>query len=211
MSRILIAYATGEGQTARIADTLANQFHELGHAVEVAHLTGRGLVPDPAMHDAVIVAASVHAGRHQKHALRFVRRYLADLRQRSAAFISVSGMAAATKPAGLQQAAEQVETFLRQADWHPAFVETVAGAFRPSLMGRAMRLGMRLMQKLARKDLDRLGWPADLSHDQEFTDWVALRRFGERFATALPTEAAAAPPLHVPSAAVPTEAQPRVH
>lgn len=186
MSRILIAYATNEGQTGRIATALADQLEQLGHAVERAPLGRKATGPDPTAYDAAIVAASVHAGRHQKHALRYVRHFRAALGQRPAAFVSVSGLAAATRPAGQEEAAKQVEAFLTAAEWHPPLVERVAGALRPSQLSWFLRLVLSQMRKFARKELERLGWPAMGPDDQEFTDWAALRRFGERFAETLP-------------------------
>jgi len=185
MSRILIAYATGEGQTRKIAQALEGQFQALGHTVRVADLTARGNPPDPAAHDAVVVAASVHAGRHQKHALRFVTRHRDALTQRPNAFLSVSLFAAASKEAGLQQAREQVNAFLEKAGWQPEHVEMVAGAFRMSRMGWFGRWVLRRMLGLFRRELERTGWPDVLGGDAEYTDWDALHRFGERFAAAL--------------------------
>lgn len=186
MSHILIAFATGEGQTARITEALVSQFRALGHTVSHADLEDRALHPDPAAHDAVIVAASVHAGRHEKRALRFARRHRDALSQRPNAFLSVSMSAASSNEAGQQKADEQVETFLGQSGWRPEQVETIAGAFRLSRLPPLRRWIMRRMLGLFRKELDRLGWPEDLTHDHEYTDWDALRGFGERFAARLP-------------------------
>lgn len=182
MSRILIVYATDQGQTARIVSALAAQLEAAGHTVQPAELAGGQSPPDPTGYDAVIAAASVHAGRHQKRALHFVRQHRAALEQRPAAFLSVSLLAAATRPAGRKQAAGQVETFLRTSGWRPPLVEMAAGAFRPSELSWQLRLRTWLLGKLLWWYIERLGWPADLDTDREFTDWDALRRFGERFA-----------------------------
>lgn len=186
MSRILIAYATGEGQTGRIAGALANQLEGLGHTVQLAHLTGAGAGPDPGAYDAVLLAASVHAGQHQKGARRYVRRHRQALAGRPAAFLSVSLLAAATQPAGRQRGRGQVQAFLDRTGWHPPLADMAGGAFRASQLSWFLRVGTRLMQKLAARSLRELGWPADLTQDREFTDWDAVRRFGECFAAALP-------------------------
>jgi menaquinone-dependent protoporphyrinogen oxidase len=190
MSRILIVYATGEGQTARIVGALASQLDAMGHSVQVSDLYDLRPRPDPAAYDAAIVAASVHAGRHQRRALRYVRRHRAALSERPTAFVSVSALAGATRPAGRQRALEQAQAFLRRADWQPTLLETVAGAFRASRLPWHLRLGTALARRFSARELERLGWPADLLHDEEFTDWDALRRFGGQFAAALPARAA---------------------
>jgi menaquinone-dependent protoporphyrinogen oxidase len=192
MSRILIAYATGEGQTAKIANALSERLQALGHSVRLADLQHQGAWPDPAAHDAVIVAASVHAGRHQKRALRFVRQHRDVLARRTAAFLSVSMSAAATKEAGLRMADQQVQSFLDEAGWRPAQVETVAGALRYSRLSGLRRLAILVLGRLFRRGLRRLGWPDDLTRDAEFTDWAALRGFADRFAAGLPAAASAA-------------------
>lgn len=185
MSRILIAYATGEGQTAKIVASLAETLEELGHSVRLADLSEAAEGPDPAATDAVMLAASVHAGKHQEIALRYARQHGDALQNRVTAFVSVSLSAAATTPPGRQQASKQAETFLKEADWRPDQVELVAGALRVSQLSWFQRLMTRLAQVLFRKELNRLGWPDDLTLEAEFTDWAALRRLAERFAERL--------------------------
>lgn len=186
MSRILIAYATSEGQTGRISRVLAQQLESLGHTVQRADLAAAGPAPDPADYDGTVVAASVHAGQHQRCAMRYVQQHREALSRSGTAFLSISMSAACTEGAGALQAVEQAEDFLRRTGWRPPLVETVAGAMRVSQLSPLKRLGLRVMIRLFRAELDRLGWPADLIHDAEYTDWNALRGFGERFASDLP-------------------------
>jgi menaquinone-dependent protoporphyrinogen oxidase len=185
MSFILIAFATDEGQTAKVARALADQLRDFGHTVRLSDLQDRADRPDPELYDAVIVAASVHAGRHQKRASRFVRQHRDALVQRATAFLSVSMSAASTTDAGRQMADEQVQVFLRDAGWQPQQVGTIAGALQFSRLSWVRRGITLLLAKVFRKELRRLGWPEDLTRDAEFTDWDALRRFGERFAAGL--------------------------
>lgn len=184
MAKILIGYATNEGQVAKIVNAITVQLRALRHTVHSADLATDCSDCDPGGYDAVIVAASVHAGKHQAQAVRFVKQYRDSLQQCTTAFLSVSLSAAATEQAGLRQADEQLEAFLRETAWQPDMVETVAGAFRYSRFSRIWRWIIRLANKLANKDFARLGWP-DLTYDQEFTDWHALRYFGQRFADRL--------------------------
>ena len=188
MSRILIAYATSEGQTAKIARFLAGQLQALGHSVQPIALDAGDTSPDPSAYEAVIVAASVHAGRHQKSALHYVQRYRDVLAERVAAFLSASMAAAATKDTGLRQASEQAEAFLNEAGWRPEQVEMVGGAFRLSRLSWLYRWMTRIGQKLFKKELGRLGWPDDLTRDVELTDWDGLHRFAERFAARLQSD-----------------------
>ena len=61
--RICIAYATGEGQTAKIADYIADVVRAEGHdavTVDIGHT--KNVVPDAS--DGVIVGCSIHMGKH---------------------------------------------------------------------------------------------------------------------------------------------------
>ena len=178
--KILAAYATREGQTARIMGILATQLEAAGQVVETVDLGKLPQGADPADFDGVIVAGSVHAGKHEKEVSRFVASHREILAERRTAFLSVSMFAAALEEEGRRHAEEQVETFLADTDWKPDMVETVAGALRYSKFSRPWRWILKLSNRLARKDLDRQGWP-QLTEDREFTDWAALERFGERF------------------------------
>ncbi len=184
MSNIMIAYATGEGQTAKICGALAQQLETAGHNVTLLDLESDNTAPVVGSFDAVIVAASVHAGKHQKSVAHFVTDNREALRARLTAFLSVSLAATATEESGRNRANEQVNAFLEQVDWQPDMIETLAGAFRYSEFSGFRRWIFNLSQKLFRKELDKQGWP-ELTADQEFTDWEQLRRFGNEFSSRL--------------------------
>ncbi len=184
MSNVLIAYATSEGQTARISKSLAERLGDAGHAVDLADLASRTPGLEVSGYDGVIVAASVHAGKHQESVMRFVAEHAEALGDKVTAFLSVSMSAASATEAGRERAGEQVASFLESVAWRPDFVETVAGAFRYSSFSRGWRWMIGVSQRIFGKELRRQGWP-DLTGDGEYTDWVALRKFGDSFADAL--------------------------
>ncbi|WP_369232074.1 flavodoxin domain-containing protein [Streptomyces sp. R21] len=71
-ARVLVAYGTTNGSTARIAEAIADVLNKEGLAAEV--------LPAPAVtevesYDAVVVGGGLYAGRWHKHARRFVRRH----------------------------------------------------------------------------------------------------------------------------------------
>ena len=184
MASILIAYATGEGQTTKICSTLAHQLGSVGHVIDLVDLGSRNTLPNLVRYDAVIVAASVHAGKHQGSALRFVSEHAGELGDKTTAFLSVSISAATDAQAGRQRADEQVASFLEAVKWKPDFVEMLGGAIRYSERSFWWRWIMGLSKRLFKKELNRQGWP-DLTIDKEFTDWSALRDFGKSFAAKL--------------------------
>ena len=71
-ARVLVAYGTTNGSTARIAEAIADVLNKEGLAAES--------LPAPAVtevesYDAVVVGGGLYAGRWHKHARRFVRRH----------------------------------------------------------------------------------------------------------------------------------------
>jgi len=88
MERVGVFYATREGHTARIAEHVASALRRVGIIVEVSNI--RHAEPDLAGYSAVILAASVHAGTHEREMAAFVRRHIAQLGRVPAAFISVT-------------------------------------------------------------------------------------------------------------------------
>ena len=88
MAPILIVYGTTEGQTEKIARILAQNLREEGAEVDVMNAAH-----DPGLHPedfrAIIVAASLHAGKYQKPVRRWVQANVETLRTRQSAFPSV--------------------------------------------------------------------------------------------------------------------------
>jgi len=94
---ILIAYATSEGQTRKIARFCADHLITQGHSVELLPLVDDTDDDDPvdmSRFDAAILAGSVHGGRLQPQLLRFAARHAAALTGRSGLFLMVSLAAA---------------------------------------------------------------------------------------------------------------------
>ena len=103
-----------------------------------------------------VIAASVHAGRHEREIIAFVKRYRAELERLSAAFISVT-----LSEAGVED---------------PARTLPVAGALTYTRYNVLVRF---IMKRIARK----AGGPTDTSRDYDFTNWDAIDRFAESVAS----------------------------
>ena len=80
MTRTCIAYVTHEGQTAKIAEYIADVIRAHGQEAETVDIkkSGNG-VPDG--YDGVIVGSSIHVGKHDKHATEYVKRNRGALEQ----------------------------------------------------------------------------------------------------------------------------------
>lgn len=171
--KVLLVYGTTEGQTRKIAEFVADHLLQLGLRALTAN-TSEAPAPDPRDFDAVLVAASVHAGRYQPSVIGFVREHLAAITSRANAFLSVSLAAADDDPEDVAGLAKCVADFVRETGWTPQRVHHVAGAFRYTSYDFLKRWAMKYIAF-------RKGAPTDTSRDWELTDWEELRRFADTF------------------------------
>jgi menaquinone-dependent protoporphyrinogen oxidase len=177
MSRILLLYATMEGQTERIAERIAHKLREQGHSVEVLPADAAQAQPDPAAYDAVIVGASIHYGHHPAYLRKLIRRHREVLATRPCAFFSVSLSAGGPRPK-LYAAQRYLDKFLRKTGWQPQLTASFAGALKYSLYGPIKRRVMIVFMTLG-------GGETDTSQDYEYTDWDAVERFADAYARRL--------------------------
>ncbi|HEX4997254.1 MAG TPA: flavodoxin domain-containing protein [Terriglobia bacterium] len=182
MNTIAILYATREGQTEKIADFLARHIQEHGFRVEIWNLRETREI-DPERYSAMVLAASVHAGSHEREMVQYVRAHAAKLHSVPTAFLSVTlseaGVerpnATAEERARFEADVHKVlEQFYKETGWRPPRVQPVAGALLYSKYNFFVRF---IMKRIARK----AGAETDTSHDYEYTDWAALEHFAEQF------------------------------
>ncbi|WP_327051345.1 flavodoxin domain-containing protein [Halomicrococcus gelatinilyticus] len=171
MTDVLVCYGTTEGQTATVADRIADVLRGAGHDVDVADLP---IDAAPADYDGVLVGASVHAGKHQRPVTEFVADHRDELNAMPSGFFSVSLSAASESPDGREEAQAVVDDFLDETGWSPDVATTVAGALRYSQYGRIKRLLMRFIA-------GRHSGDTDTSRDYEYTDWDDVEAFAHEF------------------------------
>ena len=123
MTKILIAYGTTEGQTARIADHIADAIRKYGVEAEALDLK-RSKDVSVDGYDALIVGGSIHMGKHQEDVADFVRKHRAVLERRPSAFFSVSLAA----HGDMENAEAYVENFEQQTGWRPTKIGLFSGA-----------------------------------------------------------------------------------
>ena len=175
MSRILLLYATMEGQTARIAERIARALRKQGHSVEM--LPADTAETDPAAYDGVMVGASIHYGHHPANLRTLVRRHGKALAARPCAFFSVSLSAGGPRPKPVA-AQRYIDKFLRRTGWQPQLVASFAGAVKYSVYGPIKRRVMVVFVGLG-------GGETDTTRDYEYTDWEAVDRFAGEYARRL--------------------------
>ena len=174
MANIYVPYGSVEGQTAQIAEYIAELIRAQGHQAEPADLkhAGENL---PAGYDAVIVAASVHMGKHEGFVTDFVKKNRGELDRLPSALVSVSLAAH-----GDGQSAEgYVEKFEEETGWRPAHVGLFAGAL---LYTHYNFLKRQLMKRITK---DKGSPDLDTSRDYVYTEWDGVQRFTEDFLAGL--------------------------
>jgi menaquinone-dependent protoporphyrinogen oxidase len=177
MARILIVYATRQGQTDKIARHLAADIRMHGDTVDLADTDLDGAFPADRA-DAIVVAAPIHAGGYPRSLRRWVKAHREALERVPSVFCSV-GLAVASRTSdGRAQSLEVVERFVRQTGWRPRQIELIAGALSYSKYNWLIRL---IMRRIAAHE----GGDVDTSHDYEYTDWNALDRFAADFVSRL--------------------------
>jgi menaquinone-dependent protoporphyrinogen oxidase len=170
--KVLIAYATTEGQTKKIAEKVAHQAGELGHAVELINTDHKHREIHVDDFDAVIIAASVHQHEHQDAIEIFVAACRAALNTKPTMFLSVSLSAAFDE--GRREAQDYIAKFIAQTGWIPTISLPVGGA----LINEGYDyFQQQILEHIVLKNR-KIDHP---ERDHEFTDWKALADAVEAF------------------------------
>ena len=164
--RVLIGYATSEGQTRKIARFAADRLTDAGQSVELLHLAdAEGL--DLGRFDGAVLGGSLHAGSFQKELKRFAADHAGALNGMPTLFLPVSLAAAGDSADDWEGLNAAVADLTEATGWSPGRIAHVAGAFRFSEYNFLETWVMRWIA--AQKDQG-----VDGTSDREYTDWSAL-------------------------------------
>lgn len=173
MKRVLILYASQEGQTEKIAQGIQEIIKEEGFWVALAPFKQ---APTLEVFDAIIIGASIHVGQYPPALVQYVKSHAHVLNSMKSAFFSVC-LSAADNDATKQQTVETyIRDFLSASSWQPELTSSFAGALKYQDYGFFKR---QLMKRIA-KDLS-----TDTSQNHEYTDWLEVQNFALRFADIL--------------------------
>lgn len=162
---VLIAFATIEGQTGKIARFVESELREAGHDVVIFDVSDKTRSISFEGVDKVILAASVHERRHPETFEVFVASQRHELEKRQTFLISVSLSAAFED--GLEEANDYVVEMKMRTGFTPDAEALVAGAVRS---GSYDYFQSQVIRHVVLRDRD-----YDLEGtEHEFTDWKAL-------------------------------------
>jgi menaquinone-dependent protoporphyrinogen oxidase len=187
MAKLLIVYGSGEGQTTKIAQRIAEVVQGKGHVVELVRGNGLPSNLNLANYHFILVGASIHTGKHQPYIVKFVKSNLNVLTSKPSGFFSVSVSAAAKVPKLKAVAEKYLERFITETGWKPANTTLVGGALQYTKYSFFNKL---LMSFITRNSVG----PTDTKRDYEFTDWDQVTKFAESIVSLLDKSSASAEP-----------------
>ena len=175
MLPILVAYATTEGQTRRIAEFIAERLRIRGHRVDLVDTaTPAAAEAVSVVYQGVILAGSVHQQEHPRSLAQFVKRNHAWLIALPCAVFSVSLTAALDDLESRIETRRLLHDFVDDCKLKPAAMHCVAGALKYTQYDYFKRLVMRLVAR-------QRGQSTDTSKDYEYTDWNGVEAFVDEF------------------------------
>lgn len=175
MKRIVIAFASREGQAERIARHVALGVERRRMAARLIDVSAGETEAGADDCEGAILIASIHRARFEPRLASFLMRHGATLRACPSAFLTVSLAAAAVDPKERLALDEIAQGFVHEAGWHPDLMLHAAGAIHERQLSLTERYAVHSV--VAEKHL-----ALDSSGDTEFTDWQEIDKFIEDFA-----------------------------
>ncbi len=176
---ILVAYATVEGQTRKIAEHIAARLEQAGATVVVGDVGQAGFA-EPGSYQAAILCAPIHIGRYPERMVRFIEDWKEVLDAMPTALVTVSLAIASAYEEEQAEARACPRKLERKTGWTAGVEHNAAGALKYVEYDFFRRWVMR---RIAEKE----GGPVDVSKDHELTDWAALDAFTDSFVASLRT------------------------
>ncbi|HBQ44668.1 MAG TPA: menaquinone-dependent protoporphyrinogen IX dehydrogenase [Thiomicrospira sp.] len=165
MSKILIVYASIDGQTKKICEYIQNKIAErvtLCAIDEVAEL-------NLDYFDKIVIAASIRYGKFNKKVYRFINKNKSLIESKPNAFITVNVTA---RKAGkdVPETNSYVQKMIKKSNWQPNNIAIFAGRINYNAYGFFDRNMIKFIMKLTKG-------PTSADTNIEFTDWDKVDKF----------------------------------
>jgi menaquinone-dependent protoporphyrinogen oxidase len=174
MQRYLVAFASREGQTEKIAHHVARRVEDDGSLVRLIDIRANESEAGADEYDAMLIAGSVHVGRFDPELAAFITRHIAALRRCPSAFLPVSLSAASQDESEKSAIDEIAQGYIAELGWVPDAVHHVAGAVHDRKLNALERTVLHAI-------VDSKGVERQPSGDTELTDWAELDAFVRSF------------------------------
>jgi menaquinone-dependent protoporphyrinogen oxidase len=179
MSRILIVYGTGDGQTLKIAERIAEMAR--AQKFEVDGINAEDDVPTDfsiSSYYAVIIGSSLRNRKYNSSVIECIHKYKSHLQRYPSAFFSVSLGDATFMRKGVDKL---VNSLFTETDWHPKTVGRFGGALKYTRYDIWTKLCMGIAGLF-------MSYPTDTTRDHELTDWEQVDKFAEEFLKSVKTQ-----------------------
>ena len=176
LKKILVLYATREGQTHKIADRIAQHLSLDNSQVQLLNAREVELTAqlDLESFDLLIFGASMHAGGLEPEIIKFVNQHRQIIAQQQRSFFLVL-LSAATKDDQLRSTwlADALKKMKQQIQVEFQDIELIAGALQYSKYPLPLKWVMKRIAQQA-------GEGTDFSQDYEYTDWEQVKAYADR-------------------------------
>lgn len=177
--KIVIAYASIEGQSEKIARRIAGTLEHMAIDSVLINTRKQPDAPWPAACDGLIAGGPLHREHHPEELERWLVTHNEHWSQMPCAFYSVSLSASSDREEDRDDAWRVMHRFLDKVGMHPVESTIMAGALKYSRYGFFEKRIMRnIVKKSGGRDLD-------MSKDYEYTDWHLVEEFARTFAERL--------------------------
>lgn len=178
LRRILILFATRQGQTAKVARRIGGHLEAAGldvALVDAADAEATGNIGIES-YDRLVFGASMHAGGLEEELVRYVNANAAAISAKPRSLFIVLLSAATRDPElRVKWLADARAKMRRQLQVEFEDVEMVAGALTYSKYPLPLKWVMRRIARQAGED-------TDMGRDYEYTNWAQVEQYAQRIA-----------------------------
>lgn len=174
MQPLLVAYASTEGHTRKVAEFIAERLRIRGHRVDLVDTAGPAAAQVQPIYQGVLLGGSLHHDKLQGSLAAFIKANKPWLGVLPLGFFTVSLSAALPEAQGRAELEQAVQRFLAETGVQPVSTAQVAGAIRHAELDYFKRL-------LLRQVMARTGAGNDWRSDHEYTDWPQVEAFVDAY------------------------------
>ena len=168
--KMLLLYASVDGQTLKIANFLVEQFNEKGQEVSLFEIDA--FQDKLENFDKIIIGCSIRYGVHHKSVIDFINKHTETLEKHQSVFFSVNLVA--RKPEKNQADTNPyVVKFLKTISWKPTLVEVFAGKLDYKKYPFFDRIMIQFIMWMT-------NGPTDSNAKIEYTDWDRVKDFSQK-------------------------------
>ena len=168
--KILILYASVDGQTLKISNFLSEQLKENGWEIVLFDINDFN--GELGKFDKIIIGSSIRYGVHHKGIIDFIHQHKEALDGHKTAFFSVNLVA--RKPEKNQPDTNPyVIKFFKEITWRPTLVEVFAGKLDYKKYPFFDRIMIQFIMWMTKG-------PTDKNTKIEYTNWDRVKDFGQK-------------------------------